>query len=140
MNFNELKKVAELAHYLDIDSRELAEKIGASDFEVENYRFIKETDAIDLLLEQYHGDPYLLGCFNDWFISDCCDIPLSVVSALQKNELFEELGLLMINSGIDELINEYISLDGYGHAFGSYDHSFYDVSIDGIDYIYFRHN
>ena len=53
MNFNELKKVAELAHYLDIDSRELAEKIGASDFEVENYSNIEKDSSFCFCLPKY---------------------------------------------------------------------------------------
>ena len=139
-NYTELKSIVNLANDLNIDVRELAENIGENDFEVDNYRFVKESEAIDILIDLYKSDEYILGCFNDWFISDNCNIDLKVVEALQKAECFSELGELMIDNGIDELIQEYARVDGYGHAFGSYNHSYDEININGIDYIYFRTN
>lgn len=81
------KQIINLAKSLSICKYELAENFNnqEKDFEVENYRFIEESEAIDILKEQYEGDPYILGCFNDYFIADCCNINLSAVKALQKS-------------------------------------------------------
>jgi hypothetical protein len=139
-NYTELKNIVNLANYLNIDVRELAENIGENDFEVDNYRFVKESEAVDILIDIYESDPYILGCFNDWFIADNCNIPINAVKALQKAEGFSELGELMLKDGIHDLINSYVGADGYGHAFGSYDHNYDEIEIDGIDYICFRTN
>lgn len=136
------REVLTIAQDLGIDPRELLENIEVSnrDFEVDNYRFIEEAFAEDILISIYECDTYILGCFNSWFISDCCNIDSEVVEALQKAEAHSALGNLMLKNGIEELISEYVRLDGYGHAFVSYDGNHEETSINGVDFIYFRTN
>ena len=140
MNYSEIKAAYKLAFDLDLDPRELVSQLSIKelDFDIDNYRFIQESNVFDIVKDSYECDPYILGYFNDWFISDNCSIPLNVVEALQKAECFEALGELMLRNGIDELIKEYIRLDGPGHALNSYDHSCDEININGLDYIYFR--
>jgi hypothetical protein len=138
----ELKQIISLSQELSICKHELHDELesGSNDFEVDNYIFMKENDALDIAIEQYKCDPYILGCFNDWFISNNCNIPINVVECLQKAEAYEGLGELMLHNGIDDLMEEYISDDGYGHCFGSYDHKWYEIELLGTNYIYFRTN
>jgi len=142
LNFTELKNIISIANHYGIDKKELFENIENDeiDFEVENYRFILESEAESIALDMYKYDEYMLGCFNDWFISDNCDIKLNVVQALQKAEAFTELGELMLDNGIENLISEYCRLDGYGHVFGSYDGNNDEVTINDNLYIVFRTN
>jgi len=142
LSFTELKNIISIANHYGIDKKELLENIENEneDFEVENYRFILESEAESIALDMYKYDEYMLGCFNDWFISDNCDIKLNVVQALQKAEAFTELGELMLDNGIENLISEYCRLDGYGHVFGSYDGNNDEVTINDNLYIVFRTN
>lgn len=142
LSFTELKNIISIANDYSIDKKELFENIESQneDFEVDNYRFILESEAENIALDIYKCDTYMLGCFNDFFISDNCDIKLNVVQALQKAEAFSELGELMLDNGIEELISEYCRLDGYGHVFGSYDGNSDEVTINGNLYVVFRTN
>lgn len=85
--------------------------------------FIIDIDtATQELKERHESDLYILGCFNDWFISECTDIDIDVINTLQKSEGFEALGKLIVKSGcLQDMMESYISADGAGHAFGSYD-------------------
>lgn len=140
MNYTRAKEVIELANYLKIDRNELFKNIEnfEDDFEVDDIRFIKESEALNIAIDMYKSDPYILGNFYSWFIADECNINLRVVEALQKAEAYDELGELMLDNGIEELIEEYIRLDGYGHCFGSYDGTYNEINLDNIDYIYFK--
>ena len=142
LNFSQLRNIIEISNNYGIDKKELLQNIESenTDFEVDNYRFILESEAENIALEQYESDEYILGCFNDWFIADHCGIPLNAVKALQKAEAFQELGEIMIDNGISELISEYCRLDGYGHVFGSYDGNTDEVTINENLYIVFRTN
>jgi len=137
-----IRKIIELSNELGIDTRELYTNIIElnDDFEVENYRFIKESEAESILVDIYKCDEYILGCFSNWFISTNCNIPYNCVCALQKAEAYSELGELMLDNGIDDLISECIRLDGYGHAFGSYDGDNEEITLNDELYIYFRTN
>lgn len=138
MKNTDLRNIINVANELSIDVRELAENAGNDDFTIDEYRFVKESEALNILIDHYEGDTYILGCFNDWFIAECCDIDIEVVEALQSTENYEALGKLMLKNGIEDLIEEYIRLDGYGHAFYSYDGGHSELMIDGEEYIYFR--
>ena len=142
LNFTELKNIVSIANNYGVDKKELLENIENenNDFEVDNYRFILESDAEEIAKNMYECDAYMLGCFNDWFIADNCNINCRAVQALQKAEAFTELGEMMLDNGIDELISEYCRLDGYGHVFGSYDGNNDEVTINGDLYIVFRTN
>lgn len=138
--YTEIKELYQLAEELGIEQRDLVENIleGETDFEVNNYRFIQESEALDILVDMYEGDEYILGCFNADFIAEHTDIPYDAVVALQKADGYEELGKLILSRGIDDMIEAYVSADGYGHAFRSYDHNYEEVELLGTDYIYFR--
>lgn len=142
MELVDVKKIITLANELSIDKRELFENIevGDNDFEVDNYRFILERDAEEIAILLYESDKYLLGSFNDWFIADNCGIAYNAIRVLQKAEAYEELGELMLDNGIDDLIKEYCREDGYGHVFNSYDGNCQEIKLNGDLYIYFRTN
>ena len=142
MNYSEIKNIITLANNYGIDTRELYNNIvnESEDFEVDNYRFIKEDEALNEAVNMYKWDNYLLGCFNDRFIADNTNLSLRVVQALQKAEAFEELGELIQENDLDAFIEEYVRLDGWGHVFGSYDGSNDEVTINGESYIVFRVN
>ena len=142
MNYSEIKNIITLANNYGINTRELYENIvnESEDFEVNNYRFIKEDEALNEAVDIYKGDNYLLGCFNDWFIADNTNLSYNVVKALQKAEAFEELGELIQENDLDAFIEEYARLDGWGHVFGSYDGNNDEVTINDVEYIVFRTN
>lgn len=142
MDIKDVKEIITLANELSIDKKELFEQIQNEndDFEVNNFRFIKESEAVEIAIGIYKCDEYMLGCFNDWFIADNCGIAYNVVQALQKAEAYQELGELMLDNGIEELIEEYCRLDGYGAVFSSYDGNNEEITLNGELYIYFRTN
>jgi len=142
MNYSEIKNIITLANNYGIDKRELFDNIvnDENDFEVDNYRFIKESEVLDEAVNMYKGYSYLLGCFNDWFIADNTNIPLRAVQALQKAEAFEELGELIQENDLDAFIEEYARLDDWGHVFGSYDGNNDEKTINGESFIIFRIN
>lgn len=142
MNYSEIKNIITLANNYGIDIRELYDNIvnEESDFEVENYRFIKEDEALNEAVNMYKGDNSLLGCFNADFIRDNTNLSYNVVKVLQKAEAFEELGELIQENDLGAFIEEYARLDGWGHVFGSYDGSYDEVTINNESYIVFRTN
>lgn len=108
---------------------------GENDFTVGNYRFINQDDIDDIMTDELLSDKYMLGCFNAWFIADICDLDIETVEKAQKNDSYELLGELMAKN-IGEVVENYISSDGYGHHFGHYDG--YENEIEG--FYYFRVN
>ena len=143
MNYREVKNLVKLAQDLDIDKSELFTEIDSQNenFEVDNYKFITHDEAVEEVSNMYQCDNYLLGCFNAGFISDVTNIDWRVIEALQKAEAFSELGMLILDyldNDLTELSEEYIRLDGYGHALNSYDGNYSEITLNGIDYIYFR--
>ena len=141
MKLAQLRDVKNLSNELDIDFRELTEQIinEVDDFEIDNYRFIK-VSKIDLIQQdELKSDLYILGCFVDWFIADNTNLSLKVVQALQKAEAFEELGELIVDD-IETIQSEYSRLDGYGHHFGRYDGNEYEITLNDVEYYYFKIN
>ena len=140
MKTKELKTLIDFCKDLQFNPSEYKEVYNEmqednEDFEVSDYRFI-HTDAIDQILkEELSSDTYILGCFNDWFLSDCSGLNIRVIQALQKAEAYEELGELMLEH-IEEIASEYSRLDGYGHHFAHYDHETNEI----LDYYVFRLN
>lgn len=107
-----------------LDSRELYQNIAdnINDFEIKDFRFILESDIDSIMIEDLKNDEYILGCFQAWFISDITGIGYEAVKAIQDAEAFEALGKLIISMGkIEELQEQYVSMDGYGHHFAQYD-------------------
>ena len=141
MKLAQLRDVKNLSNELDIDFRELTEQITDEndDFEIDNYRFIKVSEIDTIQQDELKSDLYILGCFSDWFIADNTDLSLKVVQALQKAEAFEELGELIVDD-IETLQSEYSRLDGYGHHFGRYDGNEYEITLNDVEYYYFKIN
>ena len=141
MKLSQLRDVKNLSNELDIDFRELTEQITDEndDFEIDNYRFIKVSEIDLIQQDELKSDLYNLGGFVDWFIADNTNLPLKVVQALQKAEAFEELGELMLDD-IETLQSEYSRLDGYGHHFGRYDGNEYEITLNDVEYYYFKIN
>ena len=121
--------------------RGVLSNLGEDDFEVDNYRFIKEDATLEMAIDMYEGDSYMLGCFNADFISDNTDLDYEIVKALQEGDKYEAIGKhILDNDYIGDMMEEYIRLDGYGSVFGSYDGNYEEVVIDGEDYIFMRVN
>ena len=141
MKLSQLRDVKNLSNELDIDFRELTEQITdeTNDFEIDNYRFIKVSEIDTIQQNELKDDLYVLGCFSDWFIADNTDLSLKVVQALQKAEAFEELGELIVDD-IETIQSEYSRLDGYGHHFGRYDGNEYEITLNNVEYYYFKIN
>ena len=141
MKLAQLRDVKNLSNELDIDFRELTEQITDenNDFEIDNYRFIKVSEIDTIQQDELKSDLYSLGCFNADFIEDNTNLSLKVIQALQKAEAFEELGELIVDD-IETIQSEYSRLDGYGHYFGRYDGNEYEITLNDVEYYYFKIN
>lgn len=106
-----------------------------TDFEVSDYRFIHKDNIDEIMKDELSSDTYILGCFNAWFIADITGLDCDIIEKAQKAENYELLGELMLKN-IDEVVEGYISSDGYGHHFGHYDGNENETE----DYYYFRVN
>jgi len=94
----------------------------SSDFEVGDYRFIRNEDIDEIMQDELSNDEYILGCFKDYFLCSVLSIDVDVIQAMQKAEAFEAIGKLVLSlDKIEELQEEYVSTDGYGHHFSHYD-------------------
>ena len=141
MKLAQLRDVKNLSNELDIDFRELTEQIidEVDDFEIEDYRFIKVSEIDAIQQNELKDDLYSLGCFNADFIEDNTNIPYNAIVALQKAEAFEELGELIVDD-IETIQSEYSRLDGYGPHFGRYDGNEYEITLNDVEYYYFKIN
>jgi len=109
---------------LGLSTRDIVSEMldGSIDFEVDNYRFIHENDIDEIQRNELESDPYMLGCFNAWFLADILGTDTDTIEAMQKAEAFEGLGKLIISQGlVDSLQSAYANADGYGHHFNHYD-------------------
>ena len=123
MLYSEIKEVREL---VDDEWRDAVESIAMKeeDFEVGNYRFICQDEIDKIQQDELSWEPYLLGCFTDWFLAGILDLEIDVIQELQKAEAFEALGKMVLSMDkLEELQQEYASCDGYGHHFSHYDGS-----------------
>ena len=128
--------IKDLKENFDRDERkEILENMlnGETDFEVSGYRFIDKNEIDEILKNELVADTYMLGCFNAYFIADITGLTLMAVEKAQKSGSYEILGELMKHK-IDEVVEGYISADGYGHHFSHYDGSENETD----DYYYFR--
>ena len=141
MKLSQLRDVKNLSNELDIDFRELTEQITDEnyDFEIDNYRFIKVSEIDTIQQDELKSDLYILGCFNADFIEDNTNLSLKVIQALQKAEAFEELGELIVDD-IETIQSEYVRMDGYGHHFGRYDGNEHEITLNDVEYYYFKIN
>ena len=141
MKLQEAKEVINLANYLGIYKRELFDFVASENenFEVDNYRFLTKNEALKECINMYQYDEYILGCFNPSFIEDYIALDYDDIKILQEAEQYDIIGRLILNSGkLEEMMAEYIRLDGYGYALNSYDGDNSETTLNGIEYIYFR--
>ena len=69
-------QMARYAKELAIDVREVLENFTyEDDFEVDNYRFIREDEIDAIMRDELASDAYMLGCFNAWFLADVLGCP-----------------------------------------------------------------
>lgn len=141
MKLSQLRDVKNLSNELDIDFKELVEQIidEVDDFEIEDYRFIKVSEIDAIQQNELKDDLYILGCFNASFIADNTNIPYNAIVALQKADAYESLGEMM-EDDIEAIQEEYARLDGYGHHFGRYDGNGYEITLNDVEYYYFKVN
>ena len=140
MKISDLKTVKEFTMYSQPDWREVAKNIesGYDDFEVDEVRFIKDSEIDKILAEELENDLYCLGCFTSSFIADVADIDLDVVEALQEAEAYEALGKLIIKScNMVDFASAYASSDGYGAHFNPYDGGEGELTVNGVTYLVF---
>jgi len=139
MTTKELKNIiTDLKQNFDKDERkEIIENMQneETDFEVADYRFIHKDNIDEILKDELLSDEYMLGCFSACFIADITGLDYNIVEKAQKAENFELLGALMAQK-IDDVVDGFISNDGYGHHFGHYDGTEYETG----EYYYFRIN
>ena len=136
MKFSEIKEVREM---VDGDWRNAVESITMQedDFEIGNYRFIHQDKIDEIQREELSWEPYMLGCFTDWFLADILDLEIDVIQELQKADAYEALGKMVLSMGkLEELQEKYSDADGYGHHFAHYDHYTQDLG----DYYVFKVN
>ena len=123
---NNVLTIARKVKALDVDLREALTEMDqeSSDFEVEGYRFIHEDDIDKIMQDELSGDEYVLGCFNGWVLSNVLDVDVDVIRAMQEAEAYEAIGKLVLSlDKLEELQQEYVSADGYGHHFNHWDGS-----------------
>lgn len=100
------------------------------------YRFINSDNIDKIMQDELASDEYYLGCFNVDFISYIIDIDCDVIEEMQKAEAFKAIGKLIISLGkLEELQQDYVNADGYGHHFAHYDHYTNEIYI--LDKIYY---
>lgn len=128
-----LSEIKEIKKTVD-DWREVIENIldGEVDFKVDDYRFIHDDDIDKIMVDELESDEYILGCFNSWFIADVTGIDCDVIDAMQKAEAYRAIGKLIISLGkIDELQQEYVRSDSYGHHFNHWDGGEIELNFTG---------
>ena len=103
-----------------------------NDFEVcyesREYRIINNDDIQSIMEDELSSDEYILGCFNSCFLSNVTGIDSDVFDAMKQCEAFKAIGKLIISGDhLEQLVLDYICIDGAGHHFSHYDHSEDDV-------------
>ncbi len=136
MKFSEIKEVREL---VGDNWRDAVESISMEedDFEVDLHRFIRMDKIDEIQQNELSWEPYILGCFTDWFLAGILNLDIDVIKELQKAEAYEALGKMVLSMDkLEELQEQYVSCDGYGHHFAHYDHNEHELG----DYYAFRVN
>ena len=142
MKFSEIKAVKTFCEDLvsSPDYKEVIENVlsNVDDFTVDNVRFIKDTEILQIMADEIFSDNYILGCFNASFISENSDLNYALVEACQKAEAFEAIGEALNDTLSDDqklsFCESYVSADGYGHHFNGYDFGHEEISINGTLY------
>ncbi len=103
-------------------------------------RIIHRDEIDEAMKEELESDPYTLGCFNASFLADIETLNLDreFIEKLQESEAFEAIGELIIRTpgALEEIVEDYARLDGYGHHFSHYDGDEHEVG----NYYAFRIN
>ena len=144
---HELKSTCDAKDPVEIrEAVEIIAPCSMQDFGVEDvtitlegceWRFIREDYIDQLMQEELSNDEYVLGCFNDWFLANVLNIDIDVIQAMQKAEAYEAIGKLVISLGkLQELQENYVSSDGYGHHFAHYDG--YEHNLTSQPYFVFK--
>ena len=82
MLYSEIKHIREL---VGNEWRNVVEQMQSSSDVYEGcYRFIEASEIDQILGEELASDPYVLGCFNAWFIADILDIETEAVTDMQN--------------------------------------------------------
>ena len=100
-----------------------------------NWRFIREDEIDRVQQEELSSDAYMLGCFNASFIANILDTDEDAIKAMQDANAYEGIGKMLLKH-IDEIQQQYSSMDGYGHHFAHYDHNEHELG----EYLAFRVN
>lgn len=95
------------------------------DFDGREYRVIANDEIASVMADELSGDEYILGCFNADFLSGIIGIPSDAVQRIQNADCFEAIGMIITadSEKLERLVDDYISADGAGHHFSSYDGS-----------------
>lgn len=104
-----------------------------------DYRFINSDDIDKIMQDELASDEYTLGCFNPQFLSHLfMEIDSDIIEAMQKAEAYEAIGKLIIRlDKLEELQQDYVSADGYGHHFAHYDGCTNEIYIlDNLYYVF----
>lgn len=128
----------EIKDLINLTDRESVEAyINEENYPNTTYRILGEDEALQEVINMYRGDEYMLGCFNSSFIEDYISLDYADINILQEGEQFEIIGKLILNSGnLEDMMEEYVRLEGYGHALNSYDGNCEEYN----DLIIFRQN
>ena len=117
MEYSTIKDLIEMT-----DRESVQAFIDCDNYPDTNYRIFTEEDAREEVYNMYRDDYYMLGCFNASFREDYICLDRETIETLQASEAYEGIGKAIMNSGnFKDMMDEYISLDGYGNALSSYD-------------------
>ena len=110
-----------------------------ADLNGDEYRFIHNNVIDEIIKDDLKDDPYTLGCFNANFLAHYIPLVTDQIQHVQDAEGYEAIGYLVLAHGqIDELIEDMISLDGYGHYFNHYDGE--EIELQNVNYRMFQTN
>lgn len=142
MKYSEIKQIILFCDDIGEEWRDVLSEIQeeVDDFTVGNYRFINIDEIDNVQIEELKSDPYILGNFNSWFISNVTGIPEEMIEASQRADLYEVIGNHIIyENHIEEFQRQYSNDDGYGHHFSSYDGNTLE-DLCNLGYYVFRVN
>ena len=134
MNYTDLKKL------INMTDRQSVEAFIDGGYNDTKFEIRTENEATEAVYDMYRDDTYMLGMFNASFIADFICLDIESIELLQKAEGYEGLGSAIMNGELfEEMMDEYIRLDGYGHALSSYDGNYEEYSTsEGEDLIIVR--
>lgn len=103
------------------------------DYELElaggEVRVIHEDSIDEIMQDELENDPYILGCFQTYFLEQVTGLDSDLIEAIKAGEQHEKLGQWIIDNNHTKAIQEgYRDVDGYGHHFAHYDSAEHEVS------------